>query len=75
MITKIETVPKIGETIVDENLKPVGKVFDIIGPVSSPYATIKPSISKPEKLTNQIVYVISSRGERRESNGGRRRIQ
>lgn len=62
---KIERVPRIGETVVDEDLRPVGKVFDIMGPVSSPYVAVKPTIQEPEKLVNKILYVDPSRGERR----------
>jgi len=65
IIVKIENVPKIGEIVVDENLKHIGKVFDIFGPVSSPYAAVKPSTHKLERLTSKILYVIPSRGERR----------
>jgi len=61
IIIKTEKIPDIGETIVDENLKPVGKVFDIIGPVSSPYATAKPAIREPEKLVNKTLYVLPSK--------------
>ena len=65
VIIKVENVPTIGETVVDENLRPVGKIFDIIGPVSSPYAVVRPSVREPEKLTNNMLYVLPSRGERR----------
>lgn len=61
IIIKVKTVPKIGERVVDENLKPVGKVFDIFGPVSSPYVAVKPTIQKPEKLTNRVLYVLPSK--------------
>jgi len=61
IIIKIEGLPKIGETVVDENLKPVGKIFDIFGPVSSPYATIKPTTHELEKLTNKTLYVLPSK--------------
>ena len=64
-MVKIEKAPRIGETVVDENLKPVGKVVDMFGPVASPYATVKPTISKPETLSNRMLYVLPSRGERR----------
>jgi RNA-binding protein len=57
----VETVPKIGERVVDENLKPVGKVFDVFGPVSSPYVAVKTTIQKPEKLTNRVLYVLPSK--------------
>jgi RNA-binding protein len=65
IVLKIERVPRIGETVVDENLRTVGKVFDVIGPVSSPYAAVKPTMQEPEKLVNEILYVDPSRGERR----------
>lgn len=65
VVLKIERVPRIGETVVDEDLRPVGKVFDIMGPVSSPYVAVKPTIQEPEKLVNKILYVDPSRGERR----------
>ena len=67
IIMKVENIPRIGETVVDENLKPVGKVFDILGPVSSPYAAIRPTIRDPEKLVNRPVYVIPSK-RRKEKN-------
>jgi RNA-binding protein len=65
IIIKIENAPRIGDAVVDENLKSVGRVFDIFGPVSSPYAAIKSQIHKPENLVNKELYVLPSRGERR----------
>ena len=61
VIIKIENIPKIGETVVDEDLKPVGKISDVFGPVSSPYAAVKPTIREPEKLTNKMLYVLPSK--------------
>ena len=71
VIAKIENVPRIGETVVDENLKPVGKVFDILGPVSSPYASIVPTIRDPEKLANKTVYVLPSKRRKEKNKYGR----
>jgi rRNA processing protein Gar1 len=64
IIVKSETIPKIGQTVVDENLKVVGKVFDIIGPTSSPYVTVKPCIQGYEKLVNKKLYVLPSKRRR-----------
>jgi len=61
IVIKVEDVPRIGETVVDENLRPVGKILDVFGPVSSPYTTIKPTIREPEKLTNKTLYVLPSK--------------
>ena len=67
VIAKVENIPRIGETVVDENLKPIGKVLDILGPVSSPYATIAPTILDPEKLAKKTVYILPSK-RRKEKN-------
>jgi len=64
VVVKTEKTPHIGSTVVDENLKIVGKIFDIIGPVSSPYAVIKPAVKEPEKLTNKQLYSLLSKKER-----------
>jgi RNA-binding protein len=64
---RIENIPRIGETIVDENLKTVGKIFDLFGPVSSPYVAVRPTILKPEELTNKTLYISPQRGERRKN--------
>ena len=63
VVVKTDKPPKIGLTVVDENLKVVGKVFDIIGPVSSPYAVVKPTIKEPGKLTNKQLYLLLSKRE------------
>jgi RNA-binding protein len=61
MVVKAENPPKMGSEVVDENLNVVGKVFDIIGPVSAPYAVIKPAVKEPEKLLNKPVYLLLSK--------------
>jgi RNA-binding protein len=68
VVVKTDKPPKIGLTVVDENLKVVGKIFDIIGPVSAPYAVVKPAIKEPEKLTNKQLYMILSKKERSKKN-------
>jgi RNA-binding protein len=65
VIIKIENIPRVGETVVDENLKTIGKIFDIFGPVSSPYASVKLTIREPEKLADKVLYVLPSERERR----------
>jgi len=64
IIVNIDKAPKIGSAVVDENLKVVGKIFDVIGPVSSPYAVVKPAIKESEKLTSKQLYVLLSKKER-----------
>jgi RNA-binding protein len=64
MVVKTENPPKMGFDVVDENLNVVGKVFDIIGPVSAPYAVVKPTTREPEKLVNKPVYLLLSKTKR-----------
>lgn len=71
LVLKAETLPKIGETVVDENLKAVGSVFDIIGPVSSPYITVKPRTPEPQLLIKKTLYSVPSVGRKEKRNYGR----
>jgi RNA-binding protein len=64
IVVKIDKPPKMGIAVIDENLKMVGRVFDVVGPVSSPYAVVKPSVKNPEKLANIQLYVSPSKKER-----------
>ena len=65
MILKAENVPQIGAKVIDENLQPVGKVFDVIGATSSPYVTVKPDVSNPHNFKNRILYAVPSRARTR----------
>ena len=61
IIVKAENLPRLGEKVLDENLKHVGTVFDIIGPVSSPYITIKPAKKQPQSLVGKVLYGAPSK--------------
>ena len=64
LIIRTQKAPKIGSEIVDENLKVVGRVFDVIGPVSTPYAVIKPTVNEPAELVDKPVYSLLSKTKR-----------
>ncbi len=65
MILKAENIPRIGDKVTNEKLKPVGTVFDVFGPTSSPYVAVKPHIQNPEQLVNHILYAVPSKDERK----------
>ena len=67
VVIKVSNPPKIGAAVFDEKLKTVGKVFDVIGPVSSPYAVVKPAIKEPETLASKQLYLLS-----RKNNGAKK---
>ena len=66
LILKAEAIPKIGDKVVDEYLKFVGTVSDVFGPVSSPYAAVKPTIPEPQSLINDTLYTIPSTAGKKE---------
>ena len=63
-IIKTEKAPGIGSSVVDETLQTVGKVFDVIGPVTSPYAVMKPTVREPGRLMNKQLYLLPPKKER-----------
>lgn len=66
MILKAENLPHIGDQVTDENLNPIGNVFDIIGPVSSPYVTVRPNAEAPNRLVRHLLYAAPYSKTRRE---------
>jgi RNA-binding protein len=66
LIVKAEVIPRIGANVVDDKLKSVGSVFDIIGSAKSPYVSIRPTITDPQHLVKHPIYTIPSTGGRKE---------
>jgi len=61
IIIKAENLPKIGDRVVDENLSSIGMIFDIFGPVSSPYLSVKTDAEKPHSLVGHVLYAVPSK--------------
>jgi len=57
-------LPKIGEKVVTRKMEHVGVVYDIIGPIISPYVLIK-----PEKVVYEDLYVVRGYGGSRKGPG------
>jgi RNA-binding protein len=73
MILKAEkNVPRVGDQATDENLKTVGAVFDVFGPVSNPYVAVRPSVDEPSDLVQHVLYATPSK-KNREKRKRRRR--
>ncbi len=62
LILKAEKTPRIGDKVIDELLKPVGTVFDIFGPVSSPYISVKTKVKEPHDLVGKVLYASPQSG-------------
>ncbi|UCE16075.1 MAG: H/ACA RNA-protein complex protein Gar1 [Candidatus Bathyarchaeota archaeon] len=65
LILKAENLPRIGDKVVNKQLKPVGTIFDVFGPTSSPYVAVKPNVGEPHHLVNHVLYAIPSSKKKR----------
>jgi len=57
-VVKAESIPRIGETVLNEKNRYVGKVFDVFGPTVSPYVSVEVNVKNPENLVNHILYAF-----------------
>jgi len=60
-------IPKIGDKVVTRKMEYIGAVNDIIGPVSSPYALIRPKNS--ERIVFEDLFVVKEYGGGRKGKG------
>jgi len=61
IILKADNVPRIGDQATDENLKAVGTVFDVFGPVSNPYVAVRPSVDDSTRFVQRVLYASPSK--------------
>ena len=47
----------VGWKVLDSKLREVGRVYEMFGPVASPYVSVKPTISDPSSLVGKVLYV------------------
>ncbi len=61
VVVKAELFPATNSTVITKRMKKIGTVYDVFGPVKSPYVSVKPfkSISKPglNELRGEKVYI------------------
>ncbi len=60
LIVKLDSARflKPGTRACDSKLKTIGIVTDILGPVSAPYVSIRPSVVKPELIVGRTLYAL-----------------
>jgi RNA-binding protein len=68
-----EKLPKVGSNVVTRKMEQVGWIQDIIGPVSSPYALIKPSRLDLADIVLDDLFVVCEYAGSGESKGKRSR--
>ena len=72
-VIKLSLTPPLGITVYDYAMKRLGTLYDIIGPVNSPYGLVKPDpqLSRPEDFVGKPAYVRDVDLRRRVRGGGR----
>lgn len=56
-----ENNAKIGDPVFDSGGRKVGLVFDIFGPVKTPFISIRPRIKNPERLVEGPLFLGKSK--------------
>lgn len=69
LIIRVDYTPKIGSKVVTKDLKEVGRVFDVFGPVKAPYVSVKPQVetSVAEKLVDEVLYELVEKKKEKQS--------
>ena len=57
--TKIKV--RLGEKVLDEELRSVGKIVDIFGPVRNPYVSVGPLVNDVKNYVGHPLYIIGKR--------------
>ena len=57
--------PRIGEILFDVNKKPVGRVSDVFGPISSPYIEVDIRNVEASNLVGKMLYQLPSKWKKR----------
>ncbi|MFQ6053930.1 MAG: H/ACA ribonucleoprotein complex subunit GAR1 [Candidatus Bathyarchaeia archaeon] len=56
LFLKAEGAARIGDAVLNDDGKRVGTVFDIFGPVSSPFVAVKPSVEAPRRYVGEPLF-------------------
>ncbi len=57
LVLKTNVRIRAGKQVFDEELRLVGKVFDVFGPVGQPYVSIEPAMGDAERCVGRPLYV------------------
>jgi RNA-binding protein len=73
MVVPIKNLPRIGDEVVNSKMQKVGYVYDIIGPVKSPFAVVRlENKNDIEKFVFDELFVVVGYGGDRKGKGSRK---
>jgi RNA-binding protein len=58
LVLKTQLDARVGLTVLDDELKRVGTVVDVFGPVNHPYTSVQPATRNPDKYVGKSLYVL-----------------
>ncbi|MEM2142046.1 MAG: Gar1/Naf1 family protein [Candidatus Thorarchaeota archaeon] len=62
IIVQTDKTPPVGAVVVDKDVRNVGRIVDVFGPVKRPYVAIRPQeIERTSKLIGQTLYLYMRR--------------
>ncbi|MFB0560109.1 MAG: H/ACA ribonucleoprotein complex subunit GAR1 [Candidatus Lokiarchaeia archaeon] len=66
LILRVNFTPKIGSKVVTKDMREVGQIFDVLGPVKTPYVSVKPQVEPniAGKLVDEVLYELVNRKKR-----------
>ena len=65
LVLRSQDRARLGAKVVDQDLKVIGTVFDVFGPIKNPYISVKASVSSPARLVGRLLYVEEAVERRR----------
>lgn len=60
---------KIGFQVVNKEIKRIGKIIDVIGPVSRPFIVVHPKTAEVKAQIGQVVYSVPHDPKKRSKRG------
>lgn len=58
LVLKTKLDARVGMTVVNNELKMVGTIVDMFGPVDHPYTSVQPATRDPDKYVGKSLYVL-----------------
>ncbi|AIF69025.1 H/ACA RNA-protein complex protein Gar1 [Palaeococcus pacificus DY20341] len=71
LVVRSDWAPSLNDVIVDKDLKVVGIVKDVFGPVKMPYIAVKPKVKRPEEYVGKMLYLDERKRSKRGRKGGK----
>jgi len=59
LILRTKNKVKTRAAVLNDELKQVGLIFDIFGPINNPYVSIKPTVNNPEQYVGRFLYIMN----------------